>query len=207
MSAENPASLAEIFQGTAAKFAEEVALAYARAGLGDHLVGVRDPGRANRPRPERARRRSRRHRRDDAVNRPEFHLVDAAGAAPRRDAVLDLHHLERSSRSRYLFANAGNRVVITETRSSPVIGEARRGTPDGRARRRHRGARGRHARRSSELEEARLARLRLRGAWRGGRARRHRDADLHLGHHRAAEGRGAHARQPDRREMRAAARR
>ena len=41
-------------------------------------------------------------------------------------------------------------------------------------------------------------RLRLRGRLEGRRARRHPHADLHLGHHRAAQGRADHAREHDR---------
>ena len=44
-----------------------------------------------------------------------------------------------------------------------------------------------------ELDRARRPELRLRGRLAGGRARRPPDADLHLGHHRPAEGRADHA--------------
>ncbi len=49
-----------------------------------------------------------------------------------------------------------------------------------------------------ELEAGRRRRLRLRGRLEGRRARRHAHADLHLGHHRPAQGRADHARQHDR---------
>ena len=114
MSAENPASLAEIFQGTAAKFAGEVALRtpepgseitwseYAsrveRIARGLSALGV-GPGDTVAMM---------------TVNRPEFHLVDAAalhlGATP-----FAIYATSAIDQVAYLFENAANRVVITET--------------------------------------------------------------------------------------------
>ena len=114
MSTENPASLAEIFQGTAAKFAGEVALRtpepgseitwseYAsrveRIARGLTALGV-GPGDTVAMM---------------TVNRPEFHLVDAAalhlGATP-----FAIYATSAIDQVAYLFENAANRVVITET--------------------------------------------------------------------------------------------
>ena len=114
MSTENPASLAEIFQGTAAKFAGEVALRtpepgseitwseYAsrveRIARGLSALGV-GPGDTVAMM---------------TVNRPEFHLVDAAalhlGATP-----FAIYATSAIDQVAYLFENAANRVVITET--------------------------------------------------------------------------------------------
>ena len=89
--------------------------------------------------------------------------------------------------------DAGNRVVVTEravprphARGRRARGERR----DGRlARRRRRGAghRRRRGRRATDFD--------LEAAWRAVRARRPAHADLHVGHHRAAQGRRDHPRQ------------
>ena len=113
MSTENPASLAEIFQGTAVKFAEEVALRtpeqgseitwaeYAsrveRIARGLTALGV-GPGDTVAMM---------------TVNRPEFHLVDAAalhlGATP-----FAIYATSAIDQIVYLFEHAANRVVVTE---------------------------------------------------------------------------------------------
>ncbi|OLR91632.1 AMP-dependent synthetase/ligase [Actinokineospora bangkokensis] len=67
-------------------------------------------------------------RRGDTVglmltNRPEFHLVDAAvlhlGAAP-----FSVYNTSPAEQLEYVFSNAGNRVVVTESRFVPVLRES-----------------------------------------------------------------------------------
>jgi long-subunit acyl-CoA synthetase (AMP-forming) len=114
MSTENPASLAEIFQSTVVEFAGEVALRtpeqgseitwseYAsrveRIARGLSALGV-GPGDTVAMM---------------TVNRPEFHLVDAAalhlGATP-----FAIYATSAIDQIGYLFENAANRIVITET--------------------------------------------------------------------------------------------
>src|SRR4029079_18922584 len=114
MSVEKPSSLSEAFQATAAKFADEVALRtpeqgseitwseYAsrveRIARGLSALGV-GPGDTVAMM---------------TVNRPEFHLVDAAalhlGATP--FAIYTTSAIDQIG---YLFENAANRIVITET--------------------------------------------------------------------------------------------
>jgi long-subunit acyl-CoA synthetase (AMP-forming) len=123
MSSENPASLAEIFQSTAAEFAGEVALRtleegseiswseYAsrveRIARGLTALGV-GPGDTVAVM---------------TVNRPEFHLVDAAtlhlGATP-----FAIYATSAVDQIAYLFENAANRVVVTERAFLNVVREA-----------------------------------------------------------------------------------
>ena len=57
------------------------------------------------------------------VNRPEFHLVDTAvmhlGAIP-----FSIYNTSSPEQIAALFANAGNRVVVTERAFAPVIERA-----------------------------------------------------------------------------------
>ena len=83
----------EIFQETAAKFSGRGRAPNAGGRLGDHVVGVRDPGRAHRSRPEGARRRARRHRGDDDRQPAGIPSRRRGRPAHRRDAVRHLRHL------------------------------------------------------------------------------------------------------------------
>ena len=113
------------------------------------------------------------------LNRPEFALVDTAalhlGAVP-----FSVYNTSSPEQISYRFGNAGNTIVITEQLFLPAIAAAtgvghldRVSGDDGAGRSRGRGGR----------------RLRLRGVLACGQAGGRPDADLHLGHHRAAQGR------------------
>ena len=113
------------------------------------------------------------------LNRPEFHVVDAAamllGATP-----FSLYNTSPAEQIAFVMGDAGNRLVVTEPRFADVVREA---AGDGV--------------RVVELDELDRRRrgLRPRAALARGRARGPPDADLHLRHDRAAEGRRAHPRQ------------
>ena len=133
------------------------------------------------------------------TNRPEFHLIDTAamhlGATP-----FSIYNTSSPEQIEYLVADAGNRVIVTSGSSSTGCSRPRERGRDARARGRASTARRPRGRsRSSELEALGAAGLRLRGGLARGRARRRADADLHLGHDRAAEGRAADPRQHARR--------
>ena len=127
-------------------------------------------------------------------NRPEFHLADLAVMIARRGAVLDLpdlgagaDRLRRRRRRREARDRRGGlprRLPAARALDARVVvleGERGEGTH---------GVGGRRGRRPGVRRRERVAR---------GRARRPADADLHLGHDRAAEGRRARAPQPARR--------
>ena len=123
MSVEKPSSLSEAFQATAAKFADEIALRtpeegsditwseYAnrveRIARGLSAIGVR-PGDTVAMM---------------TVNRPEFHLVDAAalhlGATP-----FAIYGTSATEQIVHLFENAANRVVVTEPAYIDAVREA-----------------------------------------------------------------------------------
>lgn len=113
MSADDPASLPEDFQATAAKFAGELALRTPEEGSelswGDYARRVESIARGLSVLGV---------GRGDTVammttNRPEFHLVDCAalhlGATP-----FAIYATSAPEQIVYLFENAGNRVVVTE---------------------------------------------------------------------------------------------
>ena len=128
------------------------------------------------------------------TNRPEFHWVDSAamhlGATP-----YSVYNTYSAEQIEYLVSDAAeldhrHRAGVPRHRHEGQ-GRVRVGRPRdlGRRRRGHdvaRRARGQGGRR-----------LRLRGRLEGRRARRRADADLHVRHHRSAEGRADHARQRD----------
>ena len=120
-------------------------------------------------------------------NRPEFHLADLAvmslGAVP-----YSIYLTSAPEQIAYVVGDAGSTVAIVEEAFLPVLpeletvivleGDARRG----------------HARRGRTSRAP--TRLRRRERVARGRARGPADADLHVGHHRAAQGRPARAPQP-----------
>ena len=190
-------TIAEAFRITAAERARRGRDPHQGRRLHDHLGGT-----------ARARRRARRRalpssgsKRGDTLalmlsNRPEFHLCDLAammlGATP-----FSIYNTYTAEQIAYLVSDADARILICEQQYLPQVLEARKELPGPRARdrRRRRGARG-HARavRRRGLEP----RLRRRGRGRADPADRRADADLHLGHDRAAEGRAADPPQPAR---------
>ncbi|WP_432837491.1 AMP-dependent synthetase/ligase [Dactylosporangium sp. CA-092794] len=113
-------SLCELFQGTAAAQADRVALRDAEG-----TVELTWRGYADRVRSVAAGLARAGVRRGDTValmltNRPEFHLVDLAvlhlGATP-----FSVYNTSAPEQVAYLFANAGNRVVVTEGQFLPAI--------------------------------------------------------------------------------------
>ena len=129
------------------------------------------------------------------LNRPEFHLVDSAvlhlGATP-----FSVYNTSTSEQTAYQFANAGNRVVVTERHFLSTVLDARRLVPavdevvlDRRLRGRHPPPR---PGRGDGCEQLPLHRDVAGGAPLGPR-----NDHLHLGHHRPAQGRRADARQRD----------
>ena len=126
------------------------------------------------------------------TNRPEFHFVDSAalhlGATP-----FSIYNTYTAEQIEYLVGDAANKILVTEKAFLDTIEQG-----DGH-RDRGRGRRRRLRRRRSTLERRRgqgRRELRLRGGLEGREARRHPHAHLHLRHHRAAQGRAAHPRQP-----------
>ena len=134
------------------------------------------------------------------TNRPEFHVADSAalhlGAAP-----FSVYNTYTADQIEYLAKDAGNSIFVTEKAFLDTILAVRDKVDgvehvivvDGDGVERHP-----HARRRGI--EGR-PRVRLRGGLEGRRARRPAHRDLHLRHHRPAQGRAAHPRQP--RERRA----
>ena len=124
-------------------------------------------------------------------NRPEFHIVDLAavtlGATP-----FSIYTTYPPSEIEYLCTDAGVHVLITEQAFLPSVLKARE--QPARAGARDRGRR-RRARRHDPAVGGRGLRpgLRRRRCLGPGGPRRPRDADLHVGHDRAAEGRPAFA--------------
>ena len=126
-------------------------------------------------------------------NRPEFHVADLAvmtlGATP-----FSIYLTFTPEQIAYVVADAGARSRSSRSRSSSA--SARRAdlpalehvvVLEGAAARDDRLGRRRGRRPGFDAEPH----------WRADRARRPADADLHVGHHRPAEGRPAHAPQPD----------
>jgi long-chain acyl-CoA synthetase len=116
-------TLCEAFQRTAARFAESVALR-----TPDDGVSITWTQYAERVRAIAAGLAALGVGRGDTVgimlvNRPEFNLVDTAalhlGATP-----FSVYNSSAAEQIAYLFANATNRVVITERRFHPAIREA-----------------------------------------------------------------------------------
>ena len=134
------------------------------------------------------------------TNRPEFHLVDTAalhaGATP-----FSIYNTLAPEQIAHLFGNAGNRVVVCEEQFLDPIRKAaprRPRPPSSTSCASTATPRARSA--LADLETARGRRLRLRRVVARGRAARRADDHLHLGHHRAAQGRRAHARRHARRD-------
>ena len=130
------------------------------------------------------------------VNRPALHLFDCA-AMHLGATCFSIYNTSSPEQIEYLVGDAANRVVVTEQAFLDRVLEARervdtlehvvvidadeaRGPDDRRA-----------------VRGAGRRRLRLRGRLARGRARRRALPDLHLGHHRAAQGRPADPRQHD----------
>ena len=147
--------------------------------------------------------RARRHGRDHAAEPARVQPLRRGGDAPRGDAVLDLQHLvaraDRLPVRQRRQPGRDHRDAVPRPRSRPPGSTGSStivcvdGAPEGTIG-------------LDELEAAATRRLRLRGGLARGRARRPDHPLLHVGHHRAAEGRAAHPRQPHRRG-RAASRR
>ena len=161
---------------------------------------LRDRVGADRRRPREPRRRQGRHGRDDAQQPPRVHPHRPRGGLARRGPVLDLPDL---------LAGAD---PVRRLRRRREGRDHRDGVPRGL----RQGARGpagrRDAGRRSTATAATTRSTSSRRSTRtstpaetvaGGRARRPADADLHLGHDRAAEGRPAHPPQPDDADRRA----
>ena len=117
------------------------------------------------------------------TNRPEFNVADT-GAMHLGATAFSVYNTSTPEQIEFLFGNAANRVVITERAFLPVVRAAQE--------------RSRASSTSCSLT-GRTGRWRSTGSrrWalraststrRGGRARRRADADLHVRHHRAAEG-------------------
>ena len=127
------------------------------------------------------------------LNRPEFHLVDTAvlhlGATP-----FSVYNTSTPEQVAHQFANAGNRVVVTERHFLPAV-RARAVCPrstvvlvDGAEA---------GAISLDQLEEPGASSFRFTETWQAVRALGPRHDHLHLGHHRPAQGRRADARQRD----------
>ena len=151
------------------------------------LAGVRRAGPPDRRRPARPRRPAGRHGRPDADQPARVRARRRRGDAPGRRPVLALQHL----------VGRAGRLPVRQRRQP---GRGLRGRdPRRRLRRRRRprprGVRRRRAARHADAGRARgdgPGRLRLRRGVAVRRARRPGHADLHLGHHRPAEGRADH---------------
>ena len=128
------------------------------------------------------------------ANRPEFHIADLAvmtlGATP-----FSIYATYSPEQIQYVVDDAGAQVALIEEAFLDAVPSGARELPDARARRRARGrARRRHARWATSRAPTRTSTPSRTGAR---RARRPAHADLHVGHDRAAEGRPAHAHEPD----------
>ena len=132
------------------------------------------------------------------TNRPGFFFIDTA-AMHLGATCFSVYNTSSPEQIEYVVADAANRVIVTEPAFLDAgAGGARAGRdPRARGRRRWRGARRDDLDRGAGGDGR--SGLRLRGRLAGGRARRRALPDLHLGHHRAAEGRAADPRQPDER--------
>ena len=132
------------------------------------------------------------------VNRPALHLCDGA-AMHLGAACFSVYNTSSPEQVEYLVADAANRVIVTEQAFLERVLEARERVPtlehvvvvDGEP------PAGTIS--LAELEAMGEEGLRLRGRLARGRARRRALPDLHLRHHRAAEGGAADPRQHGRR--------
>ncbi len=130
------------------------------------------------------------------VNRPAFHLFDAA-AMHLGATCFSIYNTSSPEQIEYLVSDAANSVVVTEKAFLDRVLEARERVDtlehivviDGDE------ADGLMTTEQFEALERRGLRLRLRLA--GGGARRRALPDLHLRHHRAAQGRATHPPQHD----------
>lgn len=169
--------------------------AHGRRAADADLEPVPRPGRRRRRGARRSRRAPRRQRRAD-VGQPAGVLRRRhRRPVPRRRPVLGVQHLlRRAGRLPVLrCGQPGRRHRAAVPPGRPGGAGARR------LRRAHRGDR--RGRRRRDPDPRRSGRGRTRGfrprrGERPGRAGRRGDADLHLGHHRAAQGRRADPRQP-----------
>ena len=125
------------------------------------------------------------------TNRPEFHWFDSAalhaGATP-----FSIYNTYAREQIQYQVKDAEARIVVTETAFLDQVGRPRRRRAPRGGRRGRAGGLALDRRRGG----GRIARLRLRVGLARRRRRRPAHADLHVGHHRAAQGRAAHAREP-----------
>ena len=196
------ATLCEAFQTTAAERPDAVALR--TPGDGVSITWAEYAERVPRIAAGLAepRRRARRHGRADAHQPARSSTSPTPARCTSARPPFSVYNTSTPEQVEYLFGNAAQ-----------PGGDHRAGVPAGRARGAAAvaGARAHRARstatrtarsRSTQLEEMGDVELRLRGGVARGRARRRRDADLHVGHDRPAEGRAAHAPQPDGRDPR-----
>ena len=118
------------------------------------------------------------------TNRPEFHFFDTAamhlGATP-----FSAYNTYTVDQVTYLIQDSEAKVMVTEKAFLDTVLAVR--DADNAAGDRDRGRRRRRERHADHgrRDRRRRRRLRLRGGLEGRRARRHADADLHVGHHRA----------------------
>ena len=135
------------------------------------------------------------------TNRPEFHFVDTAAMHLGRDPVLDLQHLDRGA-DRVPGGRRRHTVLVTEQAfldtASRVRGAAK---PRARGRRRRRPREARST--LAELEARATRSFDFEAAWRAVQPDDVLHGDLHLRHHRPAQGRAADPRQHPRRPVRA----
>ena len=187
------ATLCEAFQLTAAERPEQVALRAAGGGSEYTFAEYADRVRTIAGGPCRARRGPWRHGGADDDQPARVQPGGHRRVPPGRHAVLGLQHV----------LSRADRIPVLERRQQgrhlrvPVPRDAAGGRRAGaRALRDHRrGGRRRHD--AGADRGRRDRRLRLRGRLAGRRGRRCPHADLHLGHHGPAEGRGDHAREHD----------
>ena len=196
------ATLAEAFRITAADRADDVAIRTRGDAYTIDLGGLRDRvdalagGLAGLG-----------VKRGDTValmlaNRPEFHLCDLAAMTLGADTVLDLQHLHARADPATCSRTPAPGWSICEEQFPDVLLEAREELPaaehvivvDGEA--------PRACSRSPRWTRCPNPGFDVEAAVAGGRPRRRAHADLHLGHDRPAEGRGAVAPQPPRRDRR-----
>ncbi len=124
------------------------------------------------------------------TNRVEFHLLDAAaihlGAVP-----FSIYTTSSPEQIEFLLRDSGARIAVTEDALLDRLEKALQGEPELD-----------HllmVERLAEVESRRTPGFDFEATLARGRPRRPAHADLHLGHHRSAEGRRAHAPEPARR--------